>query len=246
MRLDKFLSNRGIGSRKEVSQLIRKGKVKVNGIKVTDPSYQINPEKDIIEVNERVLERGSFYFYYKFYKPKGYITSTKDKEPTVMDLLPLDLPGKNKIFPVGRLDKDAEGLLIFTNDGELAHRMLHPKWKLPKVYEVVLDKPLFSQHKKVLEIGVELSDGKTMPCEIEYLNDEKSFVRIKVYEGRYHLLKRMFGKFGYKVLNIKRIAIGPILLEDLSPCEIKPLTSEEISQLKRSLFTKIFEKLDTS
>lgn len=238
MRLDRFLSNKGFGSRKEVCQLIRKGKVKVNEIKVTDPSYQIEPEKDLIEVNGKPLEKGPFYFYYKFYKPKGYMTSTKDKEPTVMDIIPFDLPGKSKIFPVGRLDKDAEGLLLLTNDGELAHRVLHPRWKLPKVYELSLDKPLSYEHKKELETGVELSDGKTRPCEIECLNEGRTFVKITVYEGRYHLLKRMFGRLGYKVLNIKRVAIGPLFLEDLSPGEIKPLSFEEISKLRRVLSLK--------
>jgi len=236
MRLDKFLSNKGFGSRKEVSQLIRKGKVRVNQIIVKDPSLHIDPEKDLIEIDGKPLDKGFSYFYYKFYKPKGYITSTKDKQPTVMELLPSYLPGRHKIFPVGRLDKDAEGLLIFTNDGQLAHRMLHPKWKLPKIYEVVLDKPLFPQDKQVLEAGIELSDGKTSPCEIKYLDSSSTNIKITVYEGRYHLLKRMFGKLGYKVLGIKRIAIGPITLEDPKVRQIKPLSEQEINALKKMLF----------
>jgi len=236
MRLDKFLSHIGYGSRKEVAVLIKRGKVKVNSQVIKDPSFKVNPEKDIIEVSEKRLELKSSLFYYKFYKPKGYVTSTKDpSSPTIMEIIPQDLPGYSKIFPAGRLDKDAEGLLILTNDGTLAHRIIHPKWKLPKVYEVKISPELKEGDKEVLEKGVELSDGKTLPCKLRILNEEKTELEITVYEGRYHLLKRMFGKLGYRVLHIKRIAVGPIKLEDLKEGEIRPFTEKEIEDLKKSL-----------
>ncbi len=235
MRLDKFLSQAGLGSRRQTWKLVRKGKVKVNSQVIKDPAFKIDPEKDLIEVNNQILYLTSQFYYYKFYKPEGYITSTKDLQPTVMDLIPKELPGFSKIFPVGRLDKDAEGLLILTNNGILAHRLLHPKWKLSKTYELKITPRLKEEDKEFLEKGIELSEGKTKPCQIEFLNKDKDFLKITVFEGRYHLLKRMFGKLGYKVLHIKRIAIGPVKLENLKPGEIRELSHNEIKALKSLL-----------
>ncbi len=235
MRLDKFLSQAGLGSRRQTWKLVRKGKVKVNSRIIKDPAFKIDPEKDLIEINNQILYLTSQFYYYKFYKPKGYITSTKDLQPTVMDLIPKELPGFSKIFPVGRLDKDAEGLLILTNDGSLAHRLLHPKWKLSKIYELKITPRLKEEDKEFLEKGIELSEGKTKPCQIEFLNKDKDFLKITVFEGRYHLLKRMFGKLGYKVLHIRRIAIGPVKLENLKPGEIRKLSHSEIEAIKSLL-----------
>ncbi|MFN4131668.1 MAG: pseudouridine synthase [Caldimicrobium sp.] len=234
IRLDKFLSLAGLGSRKKVQSLIKEKTIKVNGKIITTYDFKIDPERDDVFFNEIPIKYERF-FYYKLYKTQGTITSTKDKEKTVLDLLPKDLPGLNKIFPAGRLDKDAEGLILLTNDGELAHRITHPKWKLPKVYEVTLDKPLKEEDKCLLQKGIELKEGKTQPAIIEFLDTKKTFIKITVIEGRYHLLKRMFGKLGYKVLKIKRIAMGPIALEDLKPGEWKPLRDEEIKAVKEAL-----------
>ncbi|MCS7279039.1 MAG: rRNA pseudouridine synthase [Thermodesulfobacteriaceae bacterium] len=235
LRLDKFLSLSGLGSRKTVSYLIRKGKVKVNSQVVKDPGFKINLEKDIVEVEEqKVLSKAKFY--YKMYKPKNYITSTKDpKQVTIMELIPKNLPGYKELFPVGRLDKDAEGLLLLTNDGILAHRILHPKWKIPKIYEVELSKALKEEDKIRLEEGIELSEGKTSPSKLWYLNSERTKIRIEVYEGRYHLIKRMFGKLSYQVLNLKRIAIGNISIGNLKEGELKALSLEEEKELKKIL-----------
>lgn len=235
LRLDKFLSLSGWGSRKIVGHLIKGGKVRVNSQIVRNPGFKINLEKDLVEVEDQKIAF-KLRFYYKFYKPKGYVTSTKDpKHPTVMDLISKDLPGYKELFPVGRLDKDTEGLLFLTNDGVLAHRILHPKWKIPKFYEVELNKALKEEDKISLENGVELSEGKTFPSKVEYLNSEKTKVRLEVYEGRYHLVKRMFKKLGYQVLNLKRVAIGCIMLEDLKEGEIRTLSREEERKLKELL-----------
>uniref|UniRef100_A0A7V4JR26 Pseudouridine synthase n=1 Tax=Thermodesulfobacterium geofontis TaxID=1295609 RepID=A0A7V4JR26_9BACT len=238
MRLDKFLSNLGIASRKEAVHLIRKGKVKINGEKVTNPGAKINPDLDLIEVEGTLVKSNLKGYYYKFYKPKNYITSKSDKDPTVMDLLPLNLPGLKKVFPVGRLDKDAEGLLIFTDDGLLAHRIMHPKWKLTKTYYVQIDKEITEKDLKKLEKGVELSDGKTLPCKISILDTTRKFLQVEVKEGRYHLIKRMFGKLGYKVLELKRVAIGPVKLGNLKPSQIISLSLEEIRLLKEAVGLK--------
>jgi len=240
IRLDKFLSKCGLGSRKEVLKLIKEGKIKVNNNIAKNPALKVDPQKDLIHFKNLPIYYQPFY-YYKFYKPKGIITSTKDKEKTIFDLLPQNLPGYKELFPAGRLDKDAEGLIILTNDGELAHKITHPRWKLEKIYEVLIDKPLNSEDEKIIETGIELKDGKTQPCEVYPLNLERTYLKVVVREGRYHLLKRIFGKMGYKVLSIKRIAIGPVLLGDLKPGEVKKLTKDELLALK-SYFSKLSSK----
>jgi pseudouridine synthase len=258
IRLDKYLTHIGVSSRREAVKLIKAGKVKVNSKKVFDPAFKVNPEEDVVEVEGFRKTPFQENFYYKFYKPKGYITSTKDKEPTIIELLPKDLPGLKKLFPAGRLDKDAEGLLILTTDGELAHRIMHPKWKFEKRYEVLLDKPITDEDIKSLEEGIELCSPchaklpllsprakrgalhkeKTLPARIKVLAEDRKFLEVGVKEGRYHLIKRMFGKLGYQVLSLKRIAIGPVCLGDLKPAEALPLSQEELESLKKLLGLK--------
>jgi pseudouridine synthase family len=238
IRLDKYLTHIGVSSRREAVKLIKAGKVKVNSKKVFDPAFKVNPEEDVVEVEGFRKIPFQEHFYYKFYKPKGCITSTKDKEPTIIELLPQDLPGFKRLFPAGRLDKDAEGLLILTTDGELAHRIMHPKWKLEKRYEVLLDKPITYEDIKRLEEGIELKEGKTLPARIKVLAEDRKFLEVAVREGRYHLIKRMFGKLGYQVLFLKRIAIGPVRLGDLKPAEAMPLSQEELESLKTLLGLK--------
>ena len=238
IRLDKYLTHIGVSSRREAVKLIKAGKVKVNSKKVFDPAFKVNPKEDVVEVEGFRKIPFQEHFYYKFYKPKGCITSTKDKEPTIFELLPKDLPGFKRLFPAGRLDKDAEGLLILTTDGELAHRIMHPKWKLEKRYEVLLDKPIADEDIKKLEEGIELKEGKTLPARIKVLAEDKKFLEVAVREGRYHLIKRMFGKLGYQVLSLKRIAIGPVCLGELKPAEAMPLSQEELESLKTLLGLK--------
>jgi 16S rRNA pseudouridine516 synthase len=238
IRLDKYLTHIGFSSRREAVKLIKTGKVKVNSKKVFDPAFKVNLERDVVEVEGFRKIPFQEIFYYKLYKPKGYITSTKDKEPTIIELLPKDLPGFKRLFPAGRLDKDAEGLLILTSDGELAHRVMHPKWKLEKRYEVLLDKPITDEDIKRLEEGIELKEGKTLPARIKVLAEDRKFLEVGVKEGRYHLIKRMFGKLGYQVLSLKRIAIGPVCLGDLKPAEALPLSQEELESLKTLLGLK--------
>lgn len=235
IRLDRYLTNLGVISRREAVKLIKAGKVKVNGKRVHDPALKVTPSQDLIEVEGFPQSPFQKHFYYKFYKPKGYITSTKDKEPTIIDLLPKDLFGLKRLIPAGRLDKDAEGLLILTTDGELAHRIMHPKWKVEKSYEVLLDKPITDEDIKRLEDGVDLKEGKTLPAIIKTLTEDRKFLEVVVREGRYHLIKRMFGKLGYQVLSLKRIAIGPVCLGKLKPAEVLPLSEEELESLKNLL-----------
>ncbi len=238
IRLDRYLTKLGLVSRREAVKLIKAGKVKVNGKRVFDPALKVNPTQDVVEIEGFPQSPFQENFYFKFYKPKGYITSTKDKEATIIDLLPEDLPGLKRLFPAGRLDKDAEGLLILTTDGELAHRIMHPKWKLEKRYEVLLDKPITDDDIKRLEEGVELKEGKTLPARVKTLTEDRKSLEVVVREGRYHLIKRMFGKLGYQVLSLKRIAIGPVCLGELKPAEVLPLSEEELEGLRNLLGLK--------
>ena len=235
MRLDKFLAEAGFGTRSQVKKLIRKGKVEVNGEVVKEPSYQVEPAKDEVLVDgEPALFEETYYLILN--KPEGYITSTKDRELTVMELVS-DIPRFEKLFPVGRLDKDAEGLLIMTNDGELAHRLTHPKWKVPKTYEVVVEGRLTEEVVEPLRKGIELKDFKAQPAEVEILEagEEESRARITIKEGKYHQVKRMFAAVGHPVKRLKRVKFGNLELGELPPGEYRHMTEEELSQLKKSV-----------
>ncbi|WP_457681321.1 pseudouridine synthase [Thermovibrio sp.] len=235
MRLDRLLAESGFGSRSQVKRLIKKGRVEVDGEVVKEPSFQVDPEKS------RVFVDGEEVFYQKDYyvllnKPSGYITSTKDRELTVMELV-CDLPRFEKLFPVGRLDKDAEGLLILTTDGELAHRLTHPKWKVPKTYEVVVEGRLTDEAVEPLRRGIELKDFKAKPAQVEILEakEEESRARITISEGKYHQVKRMFGSIGHPVKSLKRVKFGPIELGELPVGEYRHLTEGEVDALREAV-----------
>ncbi|MCX7694894.1 MAG: rRNA pseudouridine synthase [Caloramator sp.] len=232
-RLDKVLANMGYGTRKEVKSLVRSGVVVVNGNVVKDFSMHVEPEKDIIEVDGEVLEYKK-YIYVMLNKPQGVISATEDDyDETVVDILPDEF----RIFmpsPVGRLDKDTEGLLILTNDGELNHLLLSPKRHVPKKYYAKVQGVVTEDDVEKFKKGVVLDDGyKTMPAELTILkSDEISEIELVIYEGKYHQVKRMFEAVGKKVIYLKRIEMGPLKLdEDLSLGESRELTQEEIELL---------------
>ncbi len=237
MRLDKFLSNFGFGSRKEVKSLIKQGLVSVNDKPVKNPSLKINPEVDIIKVdNEPVFYQKEFYFMLN--KPSGYISATKDESyPTVLDFF-INEPAYKKLFPVGRLDIDTEGLLIITTDGTLAHRLSHPKWNIEKEYFAIVNGNVnnidFSKFEKE---GIFLKKDKyqTKPFKVKVLktNQEKSEVSITVKEGKYHIVKKIMLELGHPVLYLKRIRVGNLRLDEtLNTGEYRHLTEEEIKNLK--------------
>jgi len=235
LRLDKLLAEAGFGTRSQVKKLIKKGHVTVNGEVIKEPSYQVDPSRDEVLVDgEPALFEETYYLILN--KPEGYITSTKDRELTVMELVS-DIPRFEKLFPVGRLDKDAEGLLIMTNDGELAHRLTHPKWKVPKTYEVIVEGELTEEAVKPLREGIELKDFKAQPAEVEILEvkDGESKARITIKEGKYHQVKRMFAAVGHPVKRLKRVKFGSLELGELPAGEYRHLTEEELSQLKKSV-----------
>ncbi|WP_041675747.1 pseudouridine synthase [Sulfurihydrogenibium azorense] len=237
MRLDRFLANQGFGSRSEVQKLIKKGFVKVNDKEVKDPSIHIDPLKDKVSVeDEDVNYQENFYFMLN--KPLGYITATYDENfPTVISLLD-DETVKDKLFPIGRLDLDTEGLLILTTDGQLAHRLAHPKWNIEKEYYAIVEGDVskidFSPFEKE-GIYLKKDKYKTKPFKVKVLSalEEESKVLITVSEGKYHIVKKIMESLGHPVKYLKRVRMGNLKLdENLQPGDYRPLTEEEIRKLK--------------
>ncbi|ADY73487.1 pseudouridine synthase Rsu [Desulfurobacterium thermolithotrophum DSM 11699] len=235
MRLDKLLADSGFGTRSQVKRLIKKGFVTVNGETIKDPSFNVDPQKDEVLVDGELVEYEKDY-YLILHKPQGYITSTKDRQMTVMELI-ADIPRFERLFPVGRLDKDAEGLLLITNDGELAHRLTHPKWKVPKVYFVVVEGKLNEENLEPLKKGIELKDFRAKPAKVRILKAEESEseAEIEITEGKYHQVKRMFEKIGHPVKYLRRIQFGNLKLGNLPVGEYRFLTKEELKELKKSV-----------
>lgn len=239
-RLDKILSNLGYGTRKEVKMMVKDGLVEVNGKVVKDSSIHVDPEKDEILVDgEKVFYRE--FIYLMMNKPKGVITATYDDvEKTVLDLI----DDEYKVFspsPVGRLDKDTEGLLILTNDGELNHFLLSPKRHVPKKYYAKVLGRVTEDDVKKFRKGVALDDGyRTLPSDLEILvSGEVSEIELVIYEGKYHQVKRMFEAVGKKVIYLKRIEFGPLKLdENLGLGEYRELTDEEVELLREVVMSK--------
>lgn len=228
MRLDKFLANNGFGTRKEVKELIKKRYVSVNNDFKVKPDMNINPTKDEVRVDDELIEYKEFY-YLLLNKPKGYISATEDYvQNTVLDLVPEY--AFVHLFPVGRLDKDTTGLLILTNDGQLAHSLISPKKHVDKIYIATLDKPLDMKIKEQFESGIILDDELTLPSTLEKVGD--NIAKVTLHQGKYHQVKRMFEYFGYKVVELDRIKLAFLELGDLEVGEYRELTDEEVSKLK--------------
>ncbi|WP_315071440.1 16S rRNA pseudouridine(516) synthase [uncultured Clostridium sp.] len=234
-RLDKVISNLGYGSRKDVKSFVKKGIVEIDGIVVKDNGMLVDPEKSIIKINgEELLYRK--YIYLMMNKPDGVVSATHDnRDETVIDLLALDHQVFEP-FPVGRLDKDTVGLLLLTNDGELNHRLISPKWHVDKIYYAKINKKVDEKDITAFKNGITLDDGyKCLEANLEILTstDEGSEVRITIQEGKFHQVKRMFEAVDKKVVYLKREEFGGLLLDpDLEEGEYRELTDEELSLLK--------------
>lgn len=234
-RLDKVLSNLGYGTRKELKAICRKGLVKVNGEVIKDSGAKVDPENDEIFINgEQVFYRK--FIYLMMNKPDGVISATRDsKDETVVDLLEVD----HQIFepfPVGRLDKDTVGLLFLTNDGDLNHRLISPKYKVDKVYSAKINKKVTESDIEAFKKGIVLDDGyecKEAKLEIVSAEEHESDVIVTIQEGKFHQVKRMFEAVGKEVTYLRRIEFGTIKLDEtLAEGEYRELTDEEITVLK--------------
>lgn len=236
MRLDKFLSEMNLGSRSQIKDYIRKKQVMKNGEFITKPETQVDPKADEIYLNGKKVVFESFQ-YFLLNKPAGVVSATRDAlSATVLSLLPKDIRGD--LFPVGRLDKDTEGLLLITNDGELAHQLLSPKKHVSKTYLAKLAKPLSEADRQLLEAGIDIGDETpTLPAKVVCLNrtDQESWIRLTISEGRYHQVKRMLETVGNEVIFLKRLRFGPLSLDKkLSAGECRKLTDSETEALKHA------------
>ena len=232
MRLDKFLCEMGVGTRSEVKAYLKKGQVTVNGEIIKKPEVKIDENKDdICFQGQPLLYEAVQYFLLN--KPAGCVTATKDNlSETVMSFLPYNR--RDDLFPVGRLDKDTEGLLLITNDGQLAHELLSPRKHVDKTYFAVIDGEVREEHKQLFFEGLDIGDEDlTMPAKLKILKSgEVSEIELTIQEGRFHQVKRMFEAIGTKVTYLKRISMGPLVLGDLQPGEVRILTDSELEELR--------------
>lgn len=230
MRLDKFLCETGFGTRSQVKELLKKGQVTVNGAVAKKPEQKIDEHKDQVTCQGRTASYEK-YVYYMLHKPAGVVSATEDKrEKTVLDLLKSE-DKRDGIFPVGRLDKDTEGFLLLTDDGDLAHRLLSPRKHVDKTYYAKIDGTVTENHIEQFREGLDIGDEKkTLPAVLEILvsDSETSEIRITIHEGRFHQVKRMFEAVGCKVIYLKRLSMGAVALDEtLAPGAYRPLNEKE-------------------
>ena len=232
-RLDKLLSRLGFGSRSEVRKMVKEGRVTVDGALAKDAGMQVDPWKSKVALDGTEV-RYREHIYLMMNKPAGVISATEDaRDRTVVDLLDPEYAAL-KPFPVGRLDKDTEGLLLLTNDGKLAHRLLSPKKNVPKTYEADVSGVVTEEDGEAFARGVELDDGYvTLPAKLEIVaSGPLSKVRLTIVEGKFHQVKRMFAARGKRVVFLKRISMGPLALDPgLPPGGVRELTEEELALL---------------
>lgn len=233
IRLDKYLAKMSVGSRSQVKQMIRKGQVCINGEIVKKAEQKVVIGRDVVSVDQKEI---SFvpYEYYMMYKPAGVVCATQDtKDKTVLDLIQ---DTKNKdLFPAGRLDKDTEGLLLLTNDGQLAHQLLSPKKHVDKTYYAKIQGKVTQEDINIFANGMDIGEKKkTLPAKLEILSsDAVSEIMITIQEGKFHQIKRMFEVVNKKVLYLKRMRFGPLVLDkSLKPGQYRNLTKAEIQMLK--------------
>ncbi len=225
MRLDKFLADMQLGTRSEVKKLIQKGHVVIGNQIIKKADYKVN-ENTIVYVDDMPIDYVS-YEYYILNKPAGYICATEDAtHPVIMDLIPTI---RKDLSPVGRLDKDTEGLIIITNDGELNHRLLSPKNHVDKTYYVEVDKDIPENAQEIFSQPMEFEEFTSLPAKYENITSTSAYLTI--HEGKYHQVKRMFEKIGCTVTFLKRIQFGPLTLDGLDTGSYRSLTPEELEAL---------------
>jgi len=233
IRLQKYLAQAGIASRRASENLILQGRIKVNGITVKELGTKVNPESDIIKVDGKICNIKHHFIYILLNKPKGVLTSVKDPfgRPTVLQLLK---GVKERVFPVGRLDKDTEGLLLLTNDGDITYKLTHPKFKVSKTYIAHINGVISQNKIRALERGIMLEDGLTSPAKIKIIkiSDNSTIIELKIYEGKKRQIRRMCAAIGHPVISLKRTQIGKLSLKSLRVGQWKYLNQEEINYLK--------------
>lgn len=236
VRLDKFLADAGAGTRSEVKKRIQKGQVQVNGVVVKSPDQKVCADTDVVLLAGEVVGTLPEFEYYLLHKPAGCVSATEDvREKTVMEYVPSNRKG---LFPVGRLDKDTEGLLLITNDGQLAHDLLSPRKHVEKTYFARVQGIVTEDDAEQMKKGVDIGDEKpTLPAILQILavnpQEEESEILLTICEGRFHQVKRMMEAVGNTVTYLKRISMGPLVLpKDLEIGQYRPLTEKELNDVK--------------
>jgi 23S rRNA pseudouridine2605 synthase len=235
-RLQKVMAQAGLTSRRKAEMLIAQGRVTVNGKLVTTLGTTVDPAVDVVVVNGRRLLWRTSLMYVLLHKPRGYVTTCDDEQgrPTVFDLLKRQ---PVRLFPVGRLDVNSEGLLLLTNDGRLANRMLHPRYRLARTYLVKLQGLITEEEVEQLRRGVGLEDGRTLPAQVQVVRraEKSCWLRLTLYEGRHRQIHRMLQRCGgYSVKRLQRVAMGPLTWAGLPPGSSRQLEPFEVSRLQRA------------
>ncbi len=235
VRLNKFIAASGLCSRRAADRLIREGRVRVNGKVVTELGMRIVPDQDEVYVGKRRIEPQVEKIYLLLNKPKGIITTRHDERGrrTVMDLLPPSM--RSKVFPVGRLDRTTTGVLLLTNDGILAHALMHPSMAVEKIYRVVLDRSLTHRDLHRLIEGIELEDGVAMADEAVVLSADRTEVGVRLHLGRNRIIRRMFEQLGYRVQRLDRTVFAGLTKKNLPRGKWRPLSPKEVRLLYRRI-----------
>lgn len=233
-RLQKFLSRAGVASRRAAEEWIQAGRVAINGRVVAELGVKVDPEKDVVLLDGKRVRPQTSWVTIMLHKPYGYVSTLHDPQGrrVVTELL-RNLP---RLYPVGRLDYDATGLLLLTNEGDLAHRLTHPRYQVARTYRVTVAGGVARERLLQLSAGMEL-DGRVIPAGVRLKKREpdKTVLEVTVWEGRYHLIKRLMSQMGHPVLKLKRIAFGPLSLGRLSRGASRRLTLEEMTALKAAV-----------
>ncbi len=235
VRLNKFIANSGLCARREADELIKNGYITVNGVKVTDMGVKVKPSDTVEYRGRKITPEKKVYILLN--KPKGYVTTVKDPHATdtVLDLV-RDATGE-RIYPVGRLDKSTTGLLLLTNDGDLAGRLTHPKYNVKKVYHVFADKEVTRHDMEKIVEGVELEDGKVSADAISYPEpDDHTQVGLEIHSGQNRVVRRIFEKLGYNVRKLDRVSFAGLTKKNLQRGKWRFLTVKEVSMLKRGIY----------
>jgi len=239
MRINQYLASCGLASRRGAESLVRDGRVTINGSVIKDLSTRVS-DTDDVRVDGKAIHSENKKVYVLLNKPKDYVTTVQDerRRRTVMDLINV----RERIFPIGRLDAKSTGLLLLTNDGDLAYRLTHPRFKLAKVYRVTLTADFAEKDLTSMESGLQLEDGPTRPCRVRYYRETADHVEVRLHEGRNRQVRRMFAALGYEVKSLQRVRFGPLELKGLERGKWRLLRADEIRDLKVAVGLEVRSK----